>query len=232
MKFRDCYDNLYQIPVNMEFWRTIMNMIFLGPPGAGKGTHAQRLMDTLGIPQISTGDMLRRAIKAGTPVGLEAKSYIDTGALVPDDVVIKLVKERLLQEDCRRGYILDGFPRTVQQARILCEIAAIDAVLNLDVPDAEIINRLSGRRVCPKCGGTYHVSMLNGSDKCPVCGEALVIRKDDIAATVANRLAVYKEQTEPLIQYYAALGLLRTVKGVGTPDEIYKAVLTALHIGA
>jgi adenylate kinase len=209
-----------------------MNMIFLGPPGAGKGTHAQMLMDTLGIPQISTGDMLRKAIKAGTPVGLEAKTFIDAGALVPDDVVIRLVRERLLQQDCGKGYILDGFPRTVAQAMALGEIAAIDVVLNLDVPDAEIISRLSGRRVCGSCGGTYHVSWLNGSDKCPACGEQLIMRQDDSPETVANRLAVYKEQTAPLIKFYSDLGLLRTVMGEGTPDEIQAKVLSALHMGA
>ena len=161
-----------------------MNIIFLGPPGAGKGTHAQRLMHELGIPQISTGDMLRQAMKAGTEMGLAAKRYIDAGELVPDDVVIGIVKDRLAAEDCQNGYILDGFPRTVAQAEALDTFARIDAALNLSLPDEVIVGRLSGRRVCLKCGATYHISQLNGREDCEACGEKLVQRKDDSLETI------------------------------------------------
>ena len=143
-----------------------MNVIFLGPPGAGKGTQAVRVCEQLGIPQISTGDILRRAIKEQTPTGLAAKAYIDAGALVPDSVVIDIVRERLAQADCRKGYVLDGFPRTVPQAQALAGFADIDAVVDIDVSDEKLIDRLSGRRVCPSCGGTYHISRLNGRTDC------------------------------------------------------------------
>ncbi len=188
-----------------------MNIIFLGPPGAGKGTHAQRLMQELSIPQISTGEILRAAIREGTPTGLKAKACIEKGELVPDAVVIDIVKERLQQADCANGYILDGFPRTVAQAEALGTFAKIDAVVNFILSDDAIIRRLSGRRVCPKCGNTTHISALNGSTVCPVCGEELVQRKDDLPETVENRLKVYAEQTAPLISYYQARGLVRDI---------------------
>lgn len=207
-----------------------MNIVFLGPPGAGKGTHAQMLMSELGIPQISTGDMLRQAIKAETPMGLNAKRYIDQGALVPDDVVIAIVRDRLAQEDCLHGYILDGFPRTVAQAEALASFAKIDVALNLALPDEMIVKRLSGRRVCLKCGGTYHISSLNGREDCEACGEKLVQRKDDTPETIQNRLAVYAKQTAPLIDYYQKRGLLRTVDCLGTREENHQAVRKALGI--
>lgn len=207
-----------------------MNIVFLGPPGAGKGTHAQMLMSELGIPQISTGDMLRQAIKAETPMGLNAKRYIDQGALVPDDVVIAIVRDRLAQEDCLHGYILDGFPRTVAQAEALADFAKIDVALNLALPDEMIVKRLSGRRVCLKCGGTYHISSLNGREDCEACGEKLVQRKDDTPETIQNRLAVYAKQTAPLIDYYQKQGLLRTVDCLGTREENHQAVRKALGI--
>lgn len=207
-----------------------MNIVFLGPPGAGKGTHAQMLMSELGIPQISTGDMLRQAIKAETPMGLNAKRYIDQGALVPDDVVIAIVRDRLAQEDCLHGYILDGFPRTVAQAEALATFAKIDVALNLALPDEMIVKRLSGRRVCLKCGGTYHISSLNGREDCEACGEKLVQRKDDTPETIQNRLAVYAKQTAPLIEYYQKQGLLRTVDCLGTREENHQAVRKALGI--
>lgn len=207
-----------------------MNIVFLGPPGAGKGTHAQMLMSELGIPQISTGDMLRQAIKAETPMGLNAKRYIDQGALVPDDVVIAIVRDRLAQEDCLHGYILDGFPRTVAQAEALADFAKIDVALNLALPDEMIVKRLSGRRVCLKCGGTYHISSLNGREDCEACGEKLVQRKDDTPETIQNRLAVYAKQTAPLIDYYQKRGLLRTVDCLGTREENHQAVRKALGI--
>lgn len=207
-----------------------MNIVFLGPPGAGKGTHAQMLMSELDIPQISTGDMLRQAIKAETPMGLNAKRYIDQGALVPDDVVIAIVRDRLAQEDCLHGYILDGFPRTVAQAEALASFAKIDVALNLALPDEMIVKRLSGRRVCLKCGGTYHISSLNGREDCEACGEKLVQRKDDTPETIQNRLAVYAKQTAPLIDYYQKQGLLRTVDCLGTREENHQAVRKALGI--
>ncbi len=165
-----------------------MNIIFLGPPGAGKGTQAQRICAALKIPQISTGDMLRRAIADQTPTGLKAKSYMDAGGLVPDDVIIDIVRERLQAPDCANGYILDGFPRTVPQAEALEGIATIDKVVELDVADEKLIQRISGRRVCLKCGATYHVSLLGGKTTCDNCGEALIQREDDKAETVLNRL--------------------------------------------
>ncbi len=207
-----------------------MNIIFLGPPGAGKGTHAQRLMHKMNIPQISTGDMLRAAIKAETELGLSAKRNIDAGELVPDVVVIGIGEERLAQDDCKNGYILDGFPRTVKQAEALSTFATIDVALNLSLPDEMIIRRLSGRRVCLKCGGTYHISSLNGKDTCEACGETLVQRKDDCPETIQNRLNVYAAQTAPLIDFYEKKGLLRTVECLGTVDENQAAVEKALGL--
>ena len=209
-----------------------MNLIFLGPPGAGKGTMAQLLMADAGIPQISTGDMLRQAMKAGTEMGLSAKRYIEAGELVPDEVVIGIVKDRLQAEDCKNGYILDGFPRTVPQAEALAKFAKIDVALNIDVPDEIIINRLSGRRVCAACGGTFHISMLKG-DTCPECGGELFQRDDDKPATVKNRLDVYQEKTAPLIDYYARKGILSTAAcSDGGVDENYQLVKAALNAKA
>ncbi len=207
-----------------------LNIIFLGPPGAGKGTQAQRICAKLDIPQISTGDILRRAIREGTEIGLKAKSFIDAGQLVPDDVVIAIVDERLKEKDCEKGYILDGFPRTVPQAEALKAIARIDVVLNLDVPDEDLISRLSGRRVCPKCGATYHLNHLNGKTDCAACGESLIQRDDDKAETVKNRLAVYHRQTAPLVTYYQEAGLLKTVSGAQGMEETFEAILKVLGV--
>ena len=205
-----------------------MNIIFLGPPGAGKGTQAQRICAALDIPQISTGDILRRAMKEQTPTGLKAKSYIDAGQLVPDDVIIDIVKERLAQNDCQKGYILDGFPRTVPQAEALEGIATIDAVIELDVADQVLIDRLSGRRVCLKCGATYHVKHLNGETKCAACGEELVQRNDDKAETVLNRLTVYHDQTAPLVDFYQKKGLLKVVDGAQDMETIFASIMGIL----
>lgn len=207
-----------------------MNLIFLGPPGAGKGTHASRLMAQEQIPQISTGDMLRKSIREGTSLGLKAKQFIDAGELVPDEVVIGLVKERLKEADCQKGFILDGFPRTVEQAEALSSFVKIDKVVNIFLADEIILKRLSGRRVCPSCNGTFHVSRLADEKICPDCGKDLIQRKDDQPETIKNRLDVYARQTAPLIAYYQAKGLLVTVPGDGSVDENYQGILKVLGI--
>ena len=208
-----------------------MNIIFLGPPGAGKGTQAQRVCDALKIPQISTGDILRRAIKEQTPTGLKAKSFIDAGKLVPDEVVIDIVKERLAMDDCKAGYILDGFPRTVAQAEALATFAKIDAVIELDVSDEALVNRLSGRRVCLNCGATYHVSRKK-DNVCDKCGSEIVQRQDDKPETVLSRLKVYHEQTAPLSAYYDEKQLLRRIDGAQDMDVIFNAILAAFGANA
>ena len=205
-----------------------MNVIFLGPPGAGKGTQAQRICDALNIPQISTGDILRRAMKEETPTGLKAKQNIEAGKLVPDDVIIDIVRDRLAMDDCQNGYILDGFPRTVPQAEALDTIAKIDVVVDLDVDDQVLINRLSGRRVCLTCGATYHVDYLNGETKCAKCGEELIQRKDDSAETVLARLNVYHEQTAPLVEYYQKAGTLKVIDGAQDMDTIFESILNVV----
>lgn len=206
-----------------------MNIIFLGPPGAGKGTQAQIVCQKLGIPQISTGDMLRSAIANQTETGLKAKEYMDQGQLVPDQVVIDIVKERLAMDDCRNGYILDGFPRTVEQAKALSEFADIDAAINLDVPDEVLVNRLSGRRVCPACGAPYHVDRLNGATDCKACDTPLIQRDDDKPETVLNRLKVYHQKTAPLIDHYQSQGKLKNIFGGGDLESITAEILTTLE---
>lgn len=206
-----------------------MNIVFLGPPGAGKGTQAQIICTKLGIPQISTGDMLRSAIAAKTETGLKAKAFMDAGQLVPDEVVIAIVKERLAASDCRNGYILDGFPRTVAQAEALGKFARIDAAVNLEVAEEVLVNRLSGRRVCPDCGAPYHISTLAGETKCKACGGMLIQRDDDKAETVLNRLSVYHQKTAPLIHYYQKLGLLRNIDGSVELEQISAEIMKALE---
>ena len=196
-----------------------MRLILLGPPGAGKGTLAETLIKKLNVPQISTGDILRNAVKQGTPVGLQAKAYMDAGDLVPDSVIIGVVKERLAQPDCEAGYIFDGMPRTIAQAQSLDEQGvAIDAVLSLEVPDEDIQKRLGGRRTCPGCGMIFHVITKAPKEEgiCDVCGAQLIIRKDDAAETISNRLLTYHKETEPLKDYYKAQGKLKTMDGVGS----------------
>ena len=206
-----------------------MKLIFLGPPGAGKGTQAAGVSAHLRIPHISTGDMFRAAIANETPTGLEAKRYIDLGQLVPDSVVIDMVRERLSESDCAGGYLLDGFPRTVEQAEALDRICAPDAVVDIDVPDERLLARLTGRRVCRKCSGTFHITKLADQNVCPVCGGEVYQRDDDKPATISNRLKVYHEQTAPLIGYYEGKGKLRTVDGDCRPEDVFKSILACLE---
>ena len=216
-----------------------MRLILLGGPGAGKGTQATYIKEKYGIPQISTGDMLRAAVKAGTPLGVAAKAVMDRGSLVSDDIIIGLVKERLKAPDCRKGYLFDGFPRTIPQADAMKEAGvALDYVLEIDVPDAAIIERMSGRRVHPASGRTYHVRYnpprVAGKDD--VTGDDLIQRDDDVEETVRKRLAVYHAQTEPLVAYYARWAATgdasapryRKVSGVGSVDATREAVRAAL----
>ena len=206
-----------------------MKLIFLGPPGAGKGTQATGVSSHLRVPHISTGDMVRSAIKNQTPTGLEAKRYMDAGQLVPDSVVIAMVKERLAMPDCENGYLLDGFPRTVEQAEALEKFAAPDAVVDIEVPDEMLVDRLTGRRVCATCSGTFHISKLADEKLCPVCGGELYQRDDDKPATISNRLNVYHEQTAPLIGYYAGLGRLKRIDGNARPEDVFQNILSSLE---
>ena len=206
-----------------------MKLIFLGPPGAGKGTQATGVSTKLNVPHISTGDMFRSAIKNRTRTGLEAHRYMDNGQLVPDSVVIDMVRERLAMDDCKNGYLLDGFPRTVEQAEALESIASPDAVINIAVPDERLLSRLTGRRVCGKCQGTFHVSKLADEKVCPVCGGELIHRDDDKPETIKKRLSVYHEQTAPLIGYYTGNGKLKTVDGDNRPEDVLKAILASLE---
>ena len=204
-----------------------MKIIFLGAPGSGKGTHATRVKLELGVPHISTGDIFRENIKGGTSLGLLAKSYIDKGALVPDEVVIKIVEDRLSREDCKKGFILDGFPRTIHQAEALKSITDIDVVINLVVDDEAIVKRVAGRRMC-RCGETYNVAFLNGSNVCAKCGGTLYQRDDDKEETVKSRLEVYHKETAPLIDYYAKEGLLKDVDGAQSIDKVYEDILKVI----
>ena len=206
-----------------------MKLIFLGPPGAGKGTQATGVSSHLRVPHISTCDMFRSAIKNQTPTGLEAKRYMDAGQLVPDSVVIAMVKERLAMPDCENGYLLDGFPRTVEQAEALEKFAAPDAVVDIEVPDEMLVDRLTGRRVCATCSGTFHISKLADEKLCPVCGGELYQRDDDKPATISNRLNVYHEQTAPLIGYYAGLGRLKRIDGNARPEDVFQNILSSLE---
>ena len=210
-----------------------MKLILLGAPGAGKGTQAEVLCKKLGIPTISTGNILRAAIKDGTPTGLKAKSYIDAGALVPDEVIIGIINERLAQADCQTGYILDGVPRTIAQAEAL-EKAGInfDAVVSIEISEEEILHRMSGRRVCEACGSSYNVEAVPPRVEgiCDNCGGKLIQRKDDTPETVRERLKVYHTETEPLVDFYAARGLLRPVRSDDTKEGTTQAILAALGI--
>ena len=201
-----------------------MNIILLGAPGAGKGTQASKISDNYALPHISTGDIFRENIKNQTPIGLTAKSYIDKGQLVPDEVTCKIVEGRIEKEDCKNGYMLDGFPRTIAQAEALDQITNIDLVINIDVDFSLLLDRLCGRRVCKDCGESYHVTKLNGETKCSRCGGELYQRKDDNPETVQSRLDVYKAQTEPLIEYYGKKGILFNVEGNAAPEAVYAEI--------
>ena len=207
-------------------------LIRLGAPGAGKGTQAEIISEKYNIPTISTGNIIRAALKNGTEMGLKAKSYIDAGELVPDNVVIGIIKERLSEADCKEGYILDGFPRTIPQAVALDDMGfVIDAALSIEVADEEIVKRMSGRRVCEKCGASYHTEFKKPEVEgvCNLCGGKLVIRKDDEPETVKNRLNVYLEQTEPLKDFYKSCGKLIMVEGQDKVEDTTRLVLDALE---
>ena len=208
-----------------------MKIIMLGAPGAGKGTQAAILNQKLGIPTISTGNILRAAVKDGTPIGLKAKEYMDHGHLVPDEVIIGIINERLQAEDCKKGYILDGVPRTIAQAEALDKAGIVfDAVINLEISDEEILQRMSGRRVCEKCGASYHVVAIPPKVEgvCDACGGTLVQRADDAPKTVASRLEVYHRETEPLKEYYAKKGNLKEIFNQATVEGTTQKILEAL----
>ncbi len=213
-----------------------MNIIFLGPPGAGKGTQAKVLVEKYGIPQISTGDMLREHVKKGTELGKKAKEYMDKGQLVPDEIILSMVKERLSQPDAQKGFILDGFPRTVAQAEALDKMLEemgrkIEYVLALIVPDDELVERLTGRRTCKNCGMMYHIKFKppKVEGKCDVCGGELYQRPDDNEETVRNRLKVYHESTAPLIEYYKKKGVLFEIDGTKSIEEITQEIINILE---
>ncbi|MBQ2816848.1 MAG: adenylate kinase [Clostridia bacterium] len=204
------------------------NLVFLGPPGAGKGTQASRISESLSLPHISTGDILRASIRNQTEIGLKAKAYMDAGNLVPDEIVIGIVKERIAQSDCANGYILDGFPRTLAQAEALDTITTITMAVKIDVDGEKLVKRLSGRRVCPACGETTHVSNYD-KPECPKCGVALIQRVDDNEDTIRNRLAVYNKSTQPLIDYYSGKGILKEIDGFQDIDKVTSDIVDAIN---
>ena len=206
-----------------------MNIILLGAPGAGKGTQATRISDAYGLPHISTGDIFRENIKNQTEIGLLAKSFIDKGQLVPDEVTCKIVESRIEKPDCQNGYMLDGFPRTIPQAEALEKITSIDLVINIVVDFGEVMERLCGRRVCKVCGESYHITTLNGSQTCARCGGELYQRKDDNPETVNSRLEVYEKQTAPLIDYYTKKGVIFNVVSDSTPEAVFEKISAKLN---
>ncbi len=212
-----------------------MKIIMLGAPGAGKGTQAKMIADKYGVPHISTGDIFRANIKNGTELGMEAKKYMDQGLLVPDELTVRILLDRVAQDDCKNGYVLDGFPRTIPQAEVLdSELTKlgdhIDYAINIDVPDENIVKRMSGRRACLTCGATYHIEHVPPKKEgiCDVCGSELVLRDDDKPETVKNRLNVYHEQTQPLIDFYTEKGVLKTVDGTVPMEEVFAAITAIL----
>ena len=212
-----------------------MKIIMLGAPGAGKGTQAKKIAAKYGIPHISTGDIFRANIKNGTELGKKAKTYMDQGLLVPDELVVDLVVDRVKQEDCKNGYVLDGFPRTIPQAEALDKALTdlgekMDYSIDVDVPDENIVRRMSGRRACVGCGATYHLEYAptKAEGICDVCGKELILRDDDKPETVTNRLNVYHEQTQPLIDYYTKAGILKTVDGTADIEDVFQAIVEIL----
>lgn len=212
-----------------------MKIIMLGAPGAGKGTQAKMIAEKYGIPHVSTGDIFRANIKNGTELGTEAKKYMDQGLLVPDELTVKILLDRVAQPDCEKGYVLDGFPRTIPQAQVLdnalTELGdAIDYAVNVDVPDENIVKRMSGRRACLSCGATYHIEHIPPKQEgvCDKCSQPLVLRDDDKAETVLNRLKVYHDQTQPLIEFYTEKGVLKTVDGTMGMEEVFAAIVGIL----
>lgn len=212
-----------------------MKIIMLGAPGAGKGTQAKMIADKYGVPHISTGDIFRANIKNGTELGMEAKKYMDQGLLVPDELTVRILLDRVAQDDCKNGYVLDGFPRTIPQAEVLdSELTKlgdhIDYAINVDVPDENIVKRMSGRRACLTCGATYHIEHVPPKKEgiCDVCGSELVLRDDDKPETVKNRLNVYHEQTQPLIDFYTEKGVLKIVDGTVPMEEVFAAITAIL----
>lgn len=216
-------------------WRFQMKIVMLGAPGAGKGTQAKMIAEKYGIPHVSTGDIFRANIKNGTELGKEAKQYMDQGKLVPDELTVKILLDRVAQDDCKNGYVLDGFPRTIPQANVLDEALTklgdrIDYAVNVDVPDDNIINRMGGRRACVACGATYHIiyNAPKTEGICDNCGKELIIRDDDQPETVKNRLKVYHEQTQPLIDFYEGKGVLKSVDGTADMKDVFAAIVEIL----
>jgi adenylate kinase len=212
-----------------------MKIIMLGAPGAGKGTQAKMIAEKYGIPHISTGDIFRANIKNGTELGKEAKTYMDQGLLVPDELTVKILLDRVAQEDCKNGYVLDGFPRTIPQAEVLDKALSelgdkIDYAIDVDVPDENIVKRMGGRRACLSCGATYHIEHVPPKKEgiCDTCGSELVLRDDDKPETVKNRLNVYHEQTQPLIEFYTEKGVLKTVDGTVDMQDVFAAIIKIL----
>ncbi len=212
-----------------------MKIIMLGAPGAGKGTQAKMIADKYQIPHISTGDIFRANIKAATPLGMEAKSYMDQGKLVPDELTVQILLDRVANEDCANGYVLDGFPRTIPQAEVLNQALTerndrVDFAINVDVPDENIINRMSGRRACVTCGATYHMVHVPPAKEgiCDRCNSELILRDDDKPETVKNRLKVYHDQTQPLIDYYQQKGILKEVDGTKDMQEVFQNIVSIL----
>lgn len=212
-----------------------MKIIMLGAPGAGKGTQAKMIADKYGLPHVSTGDIFRANIKEGTELGKEAKKYMDAGQLVPDELTVKILLDRVAKEDCKNGYVLDGFPRTIPQAEVLDKALTelgdkIDYAINVDVPDENIVKRMSGRRACVNCGATYHIEHIPPKTEgiCDRCGKELILRDDDKPETVLNRLKVYHDQTQPLIDFYTGKGVLKSVDGTVDMKDVFASIVAIL----
>lgn len=227
---------LWGLVLSMFFGDERMKIIMLGAPGAGKGTQAKLIAAKYGIPHISTGDIFRANIKEQTALGMEAKEYMDKGQLVPDELTVRILLDRVAKDDCKNGYVLDGFPRTIPQAEVLdSEVKklgeSVDFAINVDVPDENIVKRMSGRRACVKCGSTYHIEHVPPKTEgiCDTCGSELILRDDDKPETVLKRLGVYHDQTQPLIEYYDKQNILRTVDGVKDVNDIFDSIVAILE---